>query len=104
MISQLITQLSNTTKSEKHQQENKVMIKQQVVYQILFILKKIYRLIAANLNKQKALDADPRAIHQIIFTGKLKPTVANTRVIIYYIIKKSNETTLQFSKETTKVL
>ena len=28
------------------------------------------RLIAADLSKQKALDADPRAIQQIIFTGK----------------------------------
>ena len=29
-----------------------------------------YRLIAADLSKQKALDADSRAIEQIIFTGK----------------------------------
>ena len=33
---------------------------------------KNYRLIAADLSKQKALDADPRAIQQIIFTGKCK--------------------------------
>ena len=32
--------------------------------------KKSYRLIAADLSKQKALDADLRAIQQIIFTGK----------------------------------
>ena len=31
---------------------------------------KNYRLIAVDLIKQKALDADPRAIQQIIFTGK----------------------------------
>ena len=31
---------------------------------------KIFRLIAADLSKQKALDADSRAIEQIIFTGK----------------------------------
>ena len=31
-----------------------------------------YRLIAADLSKQKALDADTRAIQQIIFTGKIK--------------------------------
>ena len=31
---------------------------------------KNYRLIAADLSKQKALDADPKAIQQIIFTGK----------------------------------
>ena len=45
-----------------------------------------YRLIVAYLNKQKALDADSRAIQQIIFTGKIKAAVANTRVIIYYIL------------------
>ena len=33
--------------------------------------KKSYRLIAADLSKQKALDADLRAIQQIIFTGKV---------------------------------
>ena len=47
---------------------------------------KKYRLIAADLSKQKVLDADSRAIQQIIFTGKTKPTVENKRVIIYYIL------------------
>ena len=42
-----------------------------------------YRLIAADLNKQKALDADSRAIQQIIFTGKITSTVANARVVIF---------------------
>ena len=65
---------------------------------------KNYRLIAADLSKQKALDADSRAIQQIIFTGKIKATAANTRVIISHIFEKSKETTLQFSKGTTKVL
>ena len=63
-----------------------------------------YRLIAADLIKQKALDADSRAIKQIIFTGKITSTVANTRVVIYYILEKSKETILEFSKGTTKVL
>ena len=66
--------------------------------------KKSYRLIAADLSKQKALDADLRAIQQIIFTGKIKATEENTRVIIYYILEKSKETILEFSKGTTKVL
>ena len=65
---------------------------------------KNYRLIAVDLSKQKALDADPRAIQQIIFTGKIKSTVANARVIIYYILEQSKETTLKFSKGTAKVL
>ena len=58
-----------------------------------------YRLIAADLGKQKALDADSRAIQQIIFTGKV-----SADVVIYYILEKSKETILGFSKGTTKVL
>ena len=80
------------------------MITQLVVYLILLFLKNSYRLIAADLSKQKVLDADSRAIQQIIFTGKIKATVANTRVIIYYILEQSKETMLEFSKGTTKVL
>ena len=63
-----------------------------------------YRLIAVDLSKQKALDADSRAIQQIIFTGKIKSTEANTRVMIYYILEQSKETMLELSKGTTKVL
>ena len=70
----------------------------------MLILKKNCGLIAADLSKQKALDADPRAIQLIIFTGKIKSTEANTRAIIYYILEQSEKTTLQFSKGTTKVL
>ena len=66
-------------KSEKYQQD-KVVIKIRVVYWILFILKrKKNRLIAADFSKQKAVDADSRAIQQIICAG----------VMIYYILEKS---------------
>ena len=58
-----------------------------------------YRLIAADLSKQKALDADSRAIQQTIFTGK-----ASKGVKICYILEQSKETKLEFSKGTTKVL
>ena len=64
---------------------------------------KNYRLLAAYLSKQKALDADSRAIQQIIFTGTIKAAVANTRVVIFYVLEKSKETILEFSKGTTKV-
>ena len=57
------------------------------------------RLIVADLSKQKALNADSRAIKQIIFTSTLKTTA-----IIYYILEQSKETVLQFSKGTAKVL
>ena len=45
--------------------------------------RKNYRLLAADLSKQKALDADSRAIQQIIFTAKIKAAVTNTRVVIF---------------------
>ena len=77
-----MTQLSNTTKSEKYQQD-KVMITGCFLDFTYF--EKNYRSIAIDLNKQKALDADLRAIQHIIFTGKIKATEDNTRVIIYYI-------------------
>ena len=65
---------------------------------------KNYRLIAADLSKQKVLDADSRVIQEIIFTGKIKSTVENTRVIIYYILERSKETMLEFAEGTIKVL
>ena len=65
---------------------------------------KNYRLIAVDLSKKKALDADSRAIQQIIFIGKIRATKENTRVILYYILKQSKETMLGFSKGTTRAL
>ena len=62
-------------------------------------LEKKYRLIAADLSKQKALDVESRAIQQIIFTGK-----ASVDVMIYYILNQSKETILEFAKGITKVL
>ena len=41
-----------------------------------------------DLSQQKALDADSRVIQQIIFTGKIKSTAQNTRVILYYILEQ----------------
>ena len=78
------------------------MITRLVVYFAYF--EKIYRLIVADLSKQKALGADSRAIQQIIFTDKIKATADNTRVIIYYILEQSKETILEFAKGTAKVL
>ena len=60
---------------------------------------KIYRLIAADLSKQKALDVDPRVIQQISFTGD-----ASKNSAVYYILKQSKETILKFSKGTANVL
>ena len=63
---------------------------------------KNYRVIAADLSKQKALDADSRVIQQIIFTGEIKSTVANTRVIIFYVLEKSKKRYYNFQKEQQK--
>ena len=60
-------------------------------------LEKKYELIAADLSKQKALDADSTAIQQINFTGK-----TDNKIRIYYILEQSKETILEFSKRTTK--
>ena len=61
-----------------------------------------YRLIAVNLSKQKALDADPRAIQQIVFQGVVGGE-NNTKIRLYTILEKSKETILEFAKGTAKV-
>ena len=62
-----------------------------------------YRLIAVDLSKQKALDADPRAIQQIVFQGVVGGA-NNTKIRLYTILEKSKETILEFAKGTAKVL
>ena len=54
-----------------------------------------YKMIAIDLSKQEALDADPRAIQQINFTANLD-RAGNTRV--YFILEKAKETILDFSQ------
>ena len=68
----------------------------------MLILKK-YIAIAADLGKQKDLDAGSRAIHQIIFTGKIKSTVVNTRVLIYYILEQLKEENYNSQQEQQKL-
>ena len=65
--------------------------------------KENYRLIAAELSKQKVLDADPRVIQQIVFQGVVEGA-AGTKIRLYTILKKSKETILEFPKGTAKVL
>ena len=62
--------------------------------------KRNYRLIAIDLSKKKAVDADPKAIQQIIFNGE----APNNTIRIYYTLEQSKETILEFAKGTTKVL
>ena len=63
-----------------------------------------YRLIAVDLSKQKALDADPRAIQQIVFQGVVGGAPDNTKIRLYTILEKSKETVLEFYKGIAKVL
>ena len=58
-------------------------------------------MIAVDLSKQQALNADPRAIQQINFTVNLDRE-GNTR--IYLILEEAKETKLDFSQGTVKVL
>ena len=61
--------------------------------------KNFYKLVAIDLSKQKELDADPRAIQQIEFYGKL---IADSFVL--FVLEKSKETVLEFYKGTAKVM
>ena len=63
--------------------------------------KTYYKIIAIDLSKQKALDADPKAIQQINFTANLH-RAGNTR--IYFILEEAKETIFEFSQGTVKVL
>ena len=58
-------------------------------------------MIAVDLSKQQALDADPKAIQQINFTGNLDGP-GDTR--IYFILEEAKETVLDFLQGTVKVL
>ena len=60
-----------------------------------------YKMIAIDLSKQQALDADPRAIQQINFTAYLDRE-GNTAML--FIIEEAKETVLDFSQGTVKVL
>ena len=60
-----------------------------------------YKMIAIDLRKQQALDADPRAIQQINFTAKLDRDGNTT---MFFIIEEAKETVQDFSQGTVKVL
>ena len=63
--------------------------------------KKYYKMIATDLSKQQALDADPKAIQQINFTANLD-RAGNTR--FYIILEETKETVFEFSQGTVNVL
>ena len=58
-------------------------------------------MIAIDLSKQQAWDADPRAIQQINFTANLD---RDDGTAMFFIIEQAKETVLDFSQGTVKVL
>ena len=88
---------------EKYRELKKVMIGKGEDYTTGSLLDfnyfdKHYKLVAADLSKQKELDTDPRAIQQIEF--KYMVGINST---IYCVLEKSKETILEFYKGTVKV-
>ena len=59
------------------------------------------KMIATDLSKQQALNADPKAIQQIDFTANLDRDGNTT---MFSNIEEAKETILDFSQETVKVL
>ena len=60
-----------------------------------------YKMVAIDLSKQQALDADPRTIQRINFTATLDRR-GNTAM--FFIIEEAKETVLNFSEGIVKVL
>ena len=57
-----------------------------------------YKMIAIDLGKQQTLDADPKTIQQINFTGNLEQ-----QATIFFIIEEAKETVSDFSQGTVNV-
>ena len=63
-------------------------------------LKKYYKMIAIDLSKQQAFDADPKTIQQINFNGNLN---SDGNITLFFIIEEVKETVLDFSQGTVRV-
>ena len=74
-----------------------IMPIQLVIYQILLILKKHYKLIAISLSKQTKL----KDLQQINFIGKLDKGNGAT---MFFIIEKSEETTFNFLQNSVTII
>ena len=60
-----------------------------------------YKLVAIDLSKQQAFDADPRAIQQINLTANLD---REGNATMFFITEEAKETVFQYSQGTLKVL
>ena len=59
-----------------------------------------YKMIAIDLGKQQAVDADLKAIQQINFTGNLDRAEGTT---MFFITEEAKETVLDFSQGTVTI-
>ena len=64
-------------------------------------IKNYYKMIAKDLSKQQALDADSKAIQQICFTANLD---WERNTIMFFTIEEAKETIWDFSQGAVKVL
>ena len=64
----------------------------------MFIRLCLFRRQLQDLSKQKALDADPRAIQQIVYQGK-----SGQKLKIYTALEKSKKTVLEFKSLKFKI-
>ena len=62
---------------------------------------KYHKLIAIDLSKQQKLDTNPKARHQIKFTGNLDRAEGAT---MFFITEEAKQTVSDFSKRTFKLL
>ena len=74
----------------------KEMITQLVVCYNYF--KNYYKMIAIDLSKQQAFDADPKTMEQINFAANLQQ-----QATIFFIVEEAKETISDFSQGTVKV-
>ena len=63
--------------------------------------KEYYKLIAIDLSKQQAIDANPKAIQRINFTGNLYRVEGTA---MFFIIEEAKQIILDFSQRTVRAL
>ena len=86
---------------EKFQQVKEMTLQLAVRLSLFQKIVQINWVLGIDLSKQQKLDADPKAIQQINFTGNLDRAEGST---MFFIIEEAKETVLDFSKGTVKVL
>ena len=67
----------------------------------LQLFRKILNMIAIDLSKQQALDADPKVRQHINFTGNLSD---NNNRLMLFIIEEAKEAILDFLQGTVNIL